>query len=466
MRRQLLSLISAVLLLACAAGSARADIRIKQRMTFGGAGGGGGAGHAMESDVAIKGQRQRSESEPAPGMKMVNITQCDLKRTLAISEMTRKYTITPIGGVEEVQSGAAANTHTTPAPSGGVTRGGVVTFVQTMTDTGERKQMFGYTARHIITKVHTEHSPDACDKDDMAYETDGWYIDLEINFECLTSYQRPNANPMARPTGCQDQMRFRRVGTAKLGYPALVTTRYFNKDGSVQTEMTQEVVSLSRETLDPALFDIPAGYQLASSQQELFDPMAMMKAMQQAQGGGENEGGGGGRPSSGGMGATSGGMSAAGAMGSTGAKQPGAIRVGVVRVGNKTTQSVDAGNLRSVLIASIMEGSVEAIPLNETAPDAAQAEAKQKSCDYVLFTDISGLKQSTANKLGGMLGRATGASSGAERYEAKLDYTLVPVAGGAPTQAAASAKEDGGADASVNSALKKEAQAVVSKVHK
>jgi hypothetical protein len=294
---------------------------------------------------------------------------------------------------------------------------------------------------------------------------DGWYIDLEINFECLTSYQRPSANPMDRPTGCQDQMRFRRVGTARLGYPVLVTTRYFKKDGSVQTEMKQEVVSLSRETLDPALFDIPAGYQLASSQQELFDPMAMMKAMQQAHGGG-NESEAGNRPETGGMSTANNAMNASGSMGTSGAKQPGMIRVGVVRVGNKTTQSIDAGNLRSLLIASIIEGSVEAVPLNETVPDAAQAEAKQKNCDYVLFTDVSGLKQSTANKIGGMLGRATGASSGADRFEAKLDYTLTPVAGGTPTQANASAKEEGGADASVNAALKKEAQAVVSKVRK
>jgi hypothetical protein len=458
MRRQLLNLFAAALVLACAAGATRADIRIKQRMTFEGQG-----DHAIESDVAIKGQRQRSESEPAPGMKMINITQCDLKRTLAISEMTRKYTITPIGGVEEVQTGATPAR--TPAPAGGVTRGGIVTYVQTMTDTGERKQMFGYTARHIITKVHTEHTPDACDKDDMAYETDGWYIDLEINFECLTSYQRPNANPMERPTGCQDQMRFRRVGTARLGYPVLVTTRYFKKDGSVQTEMKQEVVSLSRETLDPALFDVPAGYQLASSQQELYDPAAMMQAMQRASRNDASEGAGS-SAGSGGMSAVNNAMNSSGSMGSSGAKQPGAIRVGVVRVGNKTTQSIDAGNLRSVLIASILEGSVEAIPLSETVPDAAQAEAKQKNCDYVLFTDISGLKQSAANKIGGMLGRATGASSGADRFEAKLDYTLVPVAGGAPTQANASAKEEGGADASVNAALKKEAQAVVSKVRK
>jgi hypothetical protein len=255
-------------------------------------------------------------------------------------------------------------------------------------------------------------------------------------------------------------MRFRRVGTAKPGYPVLVTTRYFGKDGRVQTEMTQEVVSLSRATLDAALFDVPAGYTETKNPQELYDMAGMMQSMQRANRDADESGGGGRTQSN---------VNSSGAMSvpaAAGAKQPGAIRVGVVRVGNKTTQSLDAGTLRGTLIASISEGSVEAIPLTETAPDAAQAEAKQKDCDYVLFTDVSGLKQSTANKLGGMLGRATGATSGADRYEAKLDYTLVPVAGGAPTQANASAKEDGGADVSLNAALKKEAQAVLAKVRK
>jgi hypothetical protein len=457
MTHKLFSSTCATLILLCAVGAARADVRIKERRSFGG-GESAESGHAFETDVAIKGQRQRTEMQPAPGMKMVSVTQCDMKRVLQISDATRKYTVTPIGG----DDASVANTPVSSSGSGGgagrVTRGGIVTYVETLTDTGERKQMFGYTARHIKTKTSIEHSADACDKDDMAMEKDGWYIDLEINFECLTNRAPQQQRPMMRPNGCQDQFRFRRTGTARLGYPVLETTRTLDGNGKVMSEMTTEVVSLSRETLDPALFDVPAGYQLASSPAEMFDAAAMMKAAQQSNGeNNENENN---RPHSNAM------PGAMNSTGSVGAKQPGAIRVGVVRVGNKTTQSIDAGSLRSVLIASIMEGNVEAIPLEESAPDAAQAEAKQKSCDYVLFTDISSLKQSAANKFGGMLGRATGASSGADRFEAKLDYTLVPVAGGSPTQSNATAKEEGGADASANAALKKEAQAVVAKVRK
>lgn len=458
LRPEFLRLTTAALVLLCAVGAARADIRVKQRTTFGGQGGGDGRGQTMEIDEAIKGQRKRTEMEPVPGMKMITVTQCDLKRMLNLSEMTRKYIVTPIGGVDETQMGSAASSSS--AASGRVTRGGVITYVRSVTDTGERKQMFGFNARHLKMRTSMEPSADACDKNSMNIETDGWYIDLDVDFECLTNQAQQQRPMMSRPSGCQDRVVYRNTGAARLGYALQETTRFLNRDGTVQTEMTREVISLSRTPLDAALFDIPAGYTEARSQQEMYDPAAVAQAMQRANGG-DNE------------------SSSQSAIpydpskpppippsNAVTGKQPGAIRVGVVRVGNKSGTSVDAGNLRSVLIASIMEGNVEAIPLDETAPDAAQAEARQKFCDYVLFTDIGGLKQSTANKIGGMLGRATGAGNAADRFEAKLDYTLVPVAGGSPTQSNVSAKEDGGADVSINSALKKEAQAVVSKVRK
>ena len=445
----------AALVVCGAASAARADIRIKQRMTV--------QGHSMETDVAIKGRRQRSEMEPAPGMRTISITQCDMRRMLNISDAARKYTVTPLDGGDDAAAAPTAGTVPAPAPSG-ATRGGLVTYVQTLTDTGERKQLFGYTARRLKMTTRTEHSPDACDKDDTRYESDGWYIDLEFSFECLTGQRPQSPRTMTHATGCQDRMRFRTVGTAKPGYPVDVTTRYFNKDGSVASEMRQEVVSLTRAELDPALFDVPAGYTQAASAQELYDPSAMMKAMQAAAGR-DDEGAGAGTGTadqSEGVGASAGGMS----VGATGAKQPGAIRVGVVRLNNRTTQSVDAGNMRALLVASLTGGGVESVAIEETTPEGAQAEAKQKECDYVLFTDISTLKQSSANKIGGFLGRATGVTGGGERFEVKLDYTLVPVAGGAPAQANVSAKEEGAADASLGAALRKEAQAVVSKVRK
>jgi hypothetical protein len=349
-----------------------------------------------------------------------------------------------------------------------VTRGGVVTYTRAVTDTGERRQMFGFTARHLKTHTTMQPSPDACQKATLNMEQDGWYIDLDVDFDCLTNQATPQRG-MMHPSGCQDRIVYRNSGALKLGYALEETTRQLSADGkTVLNESTIKVTELSRATLDPSLFDIPAGYQQVSNQSELVDQRAMMQAMMEAGGaGGGGEGGASNATETGAVGAASGGMRAsAGAGGATGPKQPGTIRVGVVRIGNKTTQSVDAGTMRVALIESLNGSGVEAIPLNESAPDAAQAEAKQKECDFVLFTDVSGLKQSTANKIGGMFGRATGVGAAADRFEAKVDYTLSPVAGGAPTQSSATAKEEGGADASVNSALRKEAQAVLSRVRK
>src|SRR5215475_12306059 len=43
-------------------------------------------------------------------------------------------------------------------------------------DTGERKQIFGHMARHIITREKRVAGPRACSKPSET-ETDGWYID-------------------------------------------------------------------------------------------------------------------------------------------------------------------------------------------------------------------------------------------------------------------------------------------------
>jgi hypothetical protein len=56
---------------------------------------------------------------------------------------------------------------------------------------------------------------------------------------------------------------FRRqfVGDARLGFPLNETLRTYNKRG-ISSTTTQEVVELSTDRLDDALFSVPAGYTL------------------------------------------------------------------------------------------------------------------------------------------------------------------------------------------------------------
>jgi hypothetical protein len=80
--------------------------------------------------------------------------------------------------------------------------------------------MFGYTARRIKTVMATEPSPDACGQDRTRMETDGWYIDLNIEVNCndesFNSYQYTE-----KSGGCQDQIRvkaYRRRQTRLPGF--------------------------------------------------------------------------------------------------------------------------------------------------------------------------------------------------------------------------------------------------------
>src|ERR1043166_4603322 len=86
----------------------------------------------------------------------------------------------------------------------------------------------------------------------------------------------------------------------------------------------------------------------------------------------------------------------------------------------------------------------------------AEAEAKVKQCDFILYTDLVTLKQ---NKLGGMFGSITGVQGGA-KTEAKLEFKLFGVGESSPRlQSNASAKLEGDEN-SAGSAVDAEARAV------
>ena len=146
----------ASLALLCLATAARADIKIKSRTSFGGQQG-------PETTTYIKGKRQRAEM---PG-QMATVTQCDLRRTVQLNGLTKTYIASPFD-----DPNTATQTVEAAGPSAPARQGGVVTMTTTMTDTGERRQMFGYTARRIKTSMVTESSPDACNPQKMKMESD------------------------------------------------------------------------------------------------------------------------------------------------------------------------------------------------------------------------------------------------------------------------------------------------------
>jgi hypothetical protein len=408
------------------------DFKIAVRMTV--------AGNLTQSTTMIKGQRERTETSISAGsynMNTVNITQCDMRRTIQVNDRARKYLITPMD--TDVSTGDA--TGATGAPtSTGPRRGGVVTMTVNTVDTGERKEMFGFTARHLKRTTMMESAPDACQQQKMKIETDGWYINLEYGLSC------PNVRPSSAgyggaPSGCRDRYQYKTTGPANLGYPLVETTTMYGDDGRVTTTLTKEVTELSRQTLDAALFDVPAGYTEAKSQQEMYSSMADMMTPGRQQ---SNQ--------------TSSGNE--GQMSTT--PSTGRMRVGVVELNNKTKTSVSTESLRQQLIAALINDGIDAISLNASSPSEAVVEAQAKQCAYILYTDIATLKApSTGKKIGGIFSRATGVGSGdSAKSEARFDFRLVPTSSSSPTvQSSASAKEDT-QDVTLTTVIQNEARAV------
>lgn len=388
----------------------------------------------------IKGARERTEDRRGYGSDSVNITQCDLKRTIQISDSAKKYVITPM---DPDESPAGPPTPTTAnAPATPSVRGGVVTYVSTSIDTGERKEMFGFSARHVKTTMTTSSSPDACYPNKQRFETDGWYIDLNVGLDCHLD-RAPMMSSRMPAGGCRDQVKFRREGKGRVGYPLVVTTKIYGEDGRVTFSTTKEVVELSRAPLEAALFDVPAGYTEAASAEELYAAPSMNAMMPQTLMSGRPE------------------VAAAMAQ----ARTAGTVRVGVVEINNKSGRPVSGDALRARLIGQIQGTGFDAIPLNASSQAEAEAEAKAKQCDFILYTDISTLKSPGAKKLGSVFGRVTGVE-GMSKTEAKVDFKLFAVGETSPRlQASSTAKEEGD-EASAGTAIDVEAARVSAEMHK
>jgi hypothetical protein len=410
------------------------------------------SGQTSQSTTMIKGKRERSESSMGGGMNTssVNITQCDLRRTIQVNDSSRKYLVTPM----DSDSGDVDSAGTSGPASGGATRrGGVVTMTVNTMDTGERKEMFGFTARHLKRTMTSQTSPDACNQNQMRIDTDGWYINLEYGLNCGGADRPPQMGRTA-PGGCRDRYDVRNTGPAKLGYPLLETTTMYGADGSAMFTRTQEVIELSRQPLDAALFEVPAGYTEVKSQQEMSGApsMADIMAMQRQQSGETHAG------------SDESSVQSPMANRNTATK----VRVGVVEFTNKTKSTVSTDSLREQLIAMLNGNGLDAVALNASSPSEAAIEAKAKQCAYVLYTDVATLKApSSGKKIGGFLGRAAGVDTGAAgKSEVRLDFRLVPTGSSSPTvQSSASGKEDT-EQAGVSAAIEGEARAVAQGVGK
>jgi len=396
-------LVRFAMLLSClvlSTAAALADIKIKTRQTM--------SGETFEGTTYIKGKRQRTETARNP---VIDIQQCDLRRNLQISPQTSTYIINHWAQDNDNSTPAQSSNASTQHPTA-TRKGGLVTMTITTKDTGERKQMFGFTARHILKTMVTESSPDACTPFKNRMETDGWYIDAAFALDCHYE-QYKNWRPRNDKSGCQDRYDTKQIGTAKEGYPVHVKTTMFGDNGEVTYTFTQEVVELSQATLDAALFDVPAGFREVKDSTALYTQPTAMTGLNTGSAGADVNA----------TGNADSGMSAdvknlakqsANASGEIGEKKPGVVRIGLATV---KTGAVGEGMNAAELSAAIgntltkylKAPNVEVIGIEARLASQIDAEAKQKECDFVIYATASHKKGGGG---GGMFGKMLGNVAG------------------------------------------------------
>jgi len=255
--------------------SAFADLKIVTRTTY--------SNDYYDDIYYFKGVREREERILKNGHSgIVLIYQCDLKQQINLLTQLKKYTVETFQHMRENNDFYRAEfrrRHPQPRPG----RGGAVTYTYTVADTGERRELYGFQARRIKSTIVISPAPEACFQEGYRFEIDGWYIDLLYGQRCSPNisgallYEGPFEgqeflnNMISRPgwkpkqrKNCRDSddwSVYKRIGEAHMGFPASLTiTHYDRASGGTPYVTKSEIVEVSRDDLNDALFKVPEGY--------------------------------------------------------------------------------------------------------------------------------------------------------------------------------------------------------------
>jgi hypothetical protein len=349
-----------------------ADVKIKIRQTM--------SGQKFENTTYIKGKRQRSEMMDG---QMITVTQCDLRRDVQMNPTAKTYLVSPYDD-DVVMTEKASATQTKSVKT---TKGGTMYITTTNKDTGERKQMFGFNASHIIQTVETETTPDSCNPMKSKMEIDAWVIDETFGFDCDRTQDYRSFNPR-NSGGCRDKIVPKTIGTAKSGYPLYQKMTFFDDKGNVQSTMTQEVLELSKATLNAALFEVPGDYREVKDASEMYSAANYSSDSNSA-----NTNSYGSNNSSNNQPVN---LPKSNQNVSTevSAKKVGVIRIGManVKVG-AVGEGLNAGDLSAAVqntLGEYLKGTkVELVALEAKLPSAISEEAKSKECDFVIYANVS-----------------------------------------------------------------------------
>jgi hypothetical protein len=149
------------------------------------------------------------------------------------------------------------------------------------------------------------------------------------------------------------------------------------------------------------------------------------------------------------------------------AKAPGVVRVGVVKINDASGQDLPLDNLRANLMSEVTRRQMEAVPLNADNDSSIAAEAADRQCDYILYTDAMQVKDPGSGGVA-LPAPLRGVSVSKDKYQALLEITLFRVGKSVPElkQAPLAADADQFGVNAVMAGFEKEADKVAEQVKK
>jgi len=217
--------------------------------------------------VYFKGAWQRTEWElqfPSASaaqrtVRHATITRCDDRRTLELNQEARLYAWSPLDFVGRNVYWVRSRWWQRPEPPAA---GADVKVTIDTVDTGERRQVGSYSARHVIRTITTDPSAGANTRPSKSVE-DGWHIDLPPA-GCWNAGDTHAflTGSVVHPGGVPDRMNVEFLGAGRRGFPIEETTRHRSEhEPPLTTRVT--LIEFSEAALDTSLFDVPAGYRPA-----------------------------------------------------------------------------------------------------------------------------------------------------------------------------------------------------------
>jgi hypothetical protein len=214
----------------------------------------------------------QNSSGNAMGPHIAQIDRCDLGEAYELNLEAFEYdksAFPPKPLTPEQMAARRLPAQSLPMPANKTLR-----IETTTVDTGERKAMFGHTARHVIT-TRKQTPLEGSHLSAQQSTTDGWYIDLDTRISC--DFKFPSGGHAygylapEQPWVAPENPEFVEVGKPEIGF-ALQLEESSNNDFKApdrtlrhnSTKFEKVVTEMYEGPLDPSLFEVPRNFKQVS----------------------------------------------------------------------------------------------------------------------------------------------------------------------------------------------------------